>query len=55
MVVIRAEEDGTLWLDFGDGAVQSRMLRADPSRLMLEYTRLMMGFSSSSRHPSGLR
>ncbi len=43
MAVVRQEED-TLWLDFGDGAVQSRMLRADPARLMLEYTRLMMGF-----------
>jgi spermidine synthase len=44
VVFVRAEEDGTLWLDFGDGAVQSRMLRADPSRLVLQYTRLMMGF-----------
>jgi spermidine synthase len=43
MAVVR-EEEGTLWLDFDDGAVQSRMLRADPARLMLEYTRLMMGF-----------
>ena len=43
MAVVR-EEDGTLWLDFDDGAVQSRMLRADPARLVLEYTRLMMGF-----------
>src|SRR5688572_12642688 len=38
------DEDGTVWLDFGDGAVQSRMLRADPARLVLEYSRLMMGF-----------
>lgn len=44
MVVVHAEEDGTLWLDFGNGAVQSRMLRANPSQLVLEYTRLMMGF-----------
>jgi spermidine synthase len=43
-VAVVREEDGTLWLDFGDGAVQSRMLRADPARLVLEYTRLMMGF-----------
>jgi spermidine synthase len=43
MAVVR-EDEGTLWLDFDDGAVQSRMLRADPARLMLEYTRLMMGF-----------
>jgi spermidine synthase len=44
VVVVHAEEDGTLWLDFGNGAVQSRMLRANPSQLVLEYTRLMMGF-----------
>ena len=43
MVVVHEDADGTLWLDFDDGAVQSRMLRADPSRLVLEYTRLMMG------------
>ena len=43
MAVVR-EEGKTLWLDFDDGAVQSRMLRADPTRLVLEYTRLMMGF-----------
>ena len=42
-MVVR-EEDGEVWLDFEDGAVQSRMLRADPARLVLEYTRLMMGF-----------
>lgn len=35
---------GEVSLEFGDGAVQSRMLEADPTRLMLEYTRLMMGF-----------
>jgi spermidine synthase len=44
VVVLHDDADGTLWLDFDDGAVQSRMLRADPARLMLEYTRLMMGF-----------
>jgi spermidine synthase len=43
MVVVHDDADGTLWLDFDDGAVQSRMLRADPARLVLEYTRLMMG------------
>jgi spermidine synthase len=43
-VAVVREEDGTLWLDFDDGAVQSRMLRTDPARLVLEYTRLMMGF-----------
>jgi spermidine synthase len=44
MVVVHDDADGTLWLDFDDGAVQSRMLRADPARLVLESTRLMMGF-----------
>ena len=43
-VALVRDEDGTVWLDFGDGAVQSRMLRADPARLVLEYSRLMMGF-----------
>jgi spermidine synthase len=38
------EHGDELWLHFEDGAVQSRMLRADPARLELEYTRLMMGF-----------
>ena len=37
------EESGSLSLDFENGAVQSRMLRADPTRLVLEYTRRMMG------------
>ena len=43
MVVVHDDADGTVWLDFDDGAVQSRMLRADPAQLVLEYTRLMMG------------
>src|SRR4029453_5084726 len=38
------EEDGGLSLHFEDGAVQSRMIYADPARPVLEYTRLMMGF-----------
>ena len=38
------EEHGELWLHFEDGNVQSRMLQAEPARLVLEYTRLMMGF-----------
>jgi spermidine synthase len=33
-----------LSLDFDNGTVQSRMSRAEPTRLLLEYTRLMMGF-----------
>lgn len=40
--VILDEDDG-LSLCFGDVSVQSRMLEADPTRLVLEYTRLMMG------------
>jgi spermidine synthase len=43
-VAVVREENETLWLDFEDGAVQSRMLRADPARLVLQYTRLMMAF-----------
>lgn len=38
------EEQGGRSLDFDDGTVQSRMREGDPARLMLEYTRLMMGF-----------
>src|SRR5258705_7229553 len=38
------DEDGGLSLLFEDGMVQSRMLHGDPTRLALEYTRLMMGF-----------
>lgn len=38
------EDNGELSLYFEDGTVQSRMLQTDPTRLILEYTRLMMGF-----------
>jgi spermidine synthase len=38
------DENGELSLRFDDGAVQSRLLHDDPARLVLEYTRLMMGF-----------
>lgn len=38
------EHDGSLSLDFDNSTVQSRMLQADPAGLVLEYTRLMMGF-----------
>lgn len=38
------ETQGELSLCFDDGTVQSRLLQADPARLVLEYTRLMMGF-----------
>ena len=39
-----AEEYGGLSLRFEDGTLHSCMLQADPARLVLEYTRLMMGF-----------
>jgi spermidine synthase len=38
------EAHGERLLRFDRGPVQSRMVEADPSRLALEYTRLMMGF-----------
>jgi len=38
------DADGALALYFDDGTVQSRILPAEPTRLVLEYTRLMMGF-----------
>jgi spermidine synthase len=38
------EDHGELCLRFDDGTVQSRMLQSEPTRLVLEYTRLMMGF-----------
>ncbi len=41
---ILREDDGALSLTFEDGMVQSRLFPADPTRLALEYTRLMMGF-----------
>ena len=38
------EENGELSLHFGFPTIQSRMLKADPARLVLDYTRTMMGF-----------
>ncbi|MGH7785968.1 MAG: transferase [Candidatus Binatia bacterium] len=38
------DEDGGLSLAFDNGTLQSRMLHAAPAQLVLEYTRLMMGF-----------
>lgn len=38
------EKNGELSLHFGFPTIQSRMLRADPERLILDYTRSMMGF-----------
>ena len=39
-----SEENGELSLHFGFPTIQSRMLKADPERLVLDYTRTMMGF-----------
>jgi spermidine synthase len=39
-----SEEKGELSLHFGFPTIQSRMLMADPARLILDYTRTMMGF-----------
>jgi spermidine synthase len=41
---ILRDADGSLALEFDNGTVQSRMLQAEPVQLVLEYTRLMMGF-----------
>ena len=38
------EEQGEVSLHFGFPTIQSRMLSADPERLVLDYTRTMMGF-----------
>lgn len=38
------EENGELSLHFAFPTIQSRMLRAEPERLLLDYTRTMMGF-----------
>jgi spermidine synthase len=38
------EDNGELSLHFGFPTIQSRMLKADPLRLVLDYTRTMMGF-----------
>jgi spermidine synthase len=38
------EENGELSLHFDFPTIQSRMLKADPERLILDYTRTMMGF-----------
>ena len=38
------EADGELSLHFGFPTIQSRMLRSDPQRLVLDYTQTMMGF-----------
>ena len=50
--MVLREEHGELWLHFEDGNVQSRMLQTEPARLVLEYTRLMMGFLLFTPTPS---
>ena len=46
------EENGELSLHFGFPTIQSRMLKADPERLLLDYTRTMMGFLLFQPAPS---
>ena len=46
------EENGELSLHFGFPTIQSRMLRADPERLLLDYTRTMMGFLLFAPEPA---
>lgn len=38
------EEGGEVSLHFNFPTIQSRMIRAEPARLLLDYTRTMMGF-----------
>ncbi len=38
------EDKGELSLHFDFPTIQSRMLKADPEHLLLDYTRTMMGF-----------
>lgn len=38
------EEEGELSLHFNLPTIQSRMLKSDPDRLLLDYTQTMMGF-----------
>jgi spermidine synthase len=46
------DENGELSLHFGFPTIQSRMLRADPERLLLDYTRTMMGFLLFTPQPA---
>lgn len=46
------DEDGELSLHFAFPTIQSRMLRSDPARLVLDYTRTMMGFLLFQPQPS---
>lgn len=46
------EEDGELSLHFNFPTIQSRMLKASPERLVLDYTRSMMGFLLFAPQPA---
>jgi spermidine synthase len=46
------EEKGELSLHFDFPTIQSRMLRGDPERLLLDYTRTMMGFLLFAPQPA---
>lgn len=45
------DENGEISLYLGSPTLQSRMSKSDPTRLLLEYTRLMMGFLLFVPHP----
>lgn len=46
------EANGELSLHFGFPTIQSRMLMSDPERLVLDYTRTMMGFLLFQAQPA---
>ena len=45
------DENDEISLFLGSPTLQSRMSKSDPTRLLLEYTRLMMGFLLFVPHP----
>jgi spermidine synthase len=48
------DEHGEVSLHFGFPTIQSRMLKADPERLVLDYTRTMMGFLLFQPRPESI-
>ena len=48
------EDERTVSLHFDIAAIQSRMRRADPTALELDYTRTMMGFLLIEANPASL-
>lgn len=48
------EENGELSLHFGFPTIQSRMSIAEPGRLVLDYTRTMMGFLLFQPNPANI-